>query len=163
MEDDRLFHDRPYHPEVFLVGLVLFPVDHRNSGLVRLYIVTGKDLLSQHLIQRFEQFYRFLEPTIRRAFCKAFHPKMPVLLYLTVERKVIFILPEQYFGKQSGIGDALVDRHRRHGGNLHTFLSLGWKLRIVLERIFGTDDFLDIKHPRFVLDNPSYLFAYSAV
>lgn len=84
---------------------------------------------------------------------------MPVLLYLPVERDVIFILLKQYLGKQAGVGDALVDGHQRHGGNLHAFLPCGRKPGAVLERIFGTDDFLDIEHPRFVLDHFGYLFA----
>ena len=44
MEDDQPFHHRPDHPEVFLVGPVLSLVDDRDGGLVRLRIVTGKDL-----------------------------------------------------------------------------------------------------------------------
>lgn len=35
MEDDQFLHDRPYHPQVFLVSLVLFPVDDRNGSLAR--------------------------------------------------------------------------------------------------------------------------------
>ena len=125
MEDDQFLHDRPYHPQVFLVSLVLFPVDDRNSGFVRLYIVAGKDFLLELLIQRPEQLHRFLEPSVQRTFRKAFHPKMPVLLYLTVERDMVFILLKQYLGKQAGVGNALVDGHQRHGGNLHAFLPLG--------------------------------------
>lgn len=49
------------------------------------------------------------------------------------------------------------------GGNLYAFLPLGRKLSAVLERIFGTDDFLDVKHLRLVFDDPGYLFAYSTV
>ena len=159
MEDDQSLHDRPYHPQVFLVGPVLFLVDDRNSGFVRLYIVAGKDFLLELLIQRPEQLHRLFEPSVQRTFRKAFHPKMPVLLYLPVERDVIFILLKQYLGKQAGVGDALVDGHQRHGGNLHAFLPCGRKPGAVLERIFGTDDFLDIEHPRFVLDHFGYLFA----
>lgn len=40
---------------------------------------------------------------------------MTVLLYLPVERDVIFIFLKQYLGKQAGVGDALVDGHQRHG------------------------------------------------
>ena len=163
MEDDQFLHDRPYHPQVFLVSLVLFPVDDRNSGFVRLYIVAGKDFLLELFIQRPEQLHRFLEPSIQCAFRKTFHPEMTVLLYLPVERDVIFILLKQYLGKQAGVGDALVDGHRRHGGNLHAFLPRGRKLGAVLESVFGTDNFLDVKHARLMFDDFCYLFAYSTV
>lgn len=89
MENDQFLHDRPYHPQVFLVSLVLFPVDDRDGGFVRLYIVAGKDFLLEPLIQGAEQLHRFLEPSVQCAFRKAFHPKMPVLLYLTVERDMV--------------------------------------------------------------------------
>ena len=163
MEDGQLLHDRPYHPEIFLVGPVLFPVDDRNCSLVRLYIVAGEYFPFEFFIQRLKQFYCFLEPSVQRTFRQAFHSKMAVLLYLTVERDMIFILLKQYLGKQAGVGNAFVNGHQRHGGNLYAFLPLGRKLSAVLKRIFGTDDFLDVKHPRLVFDDPGYLFAYSTV
>ena len=163
MEDDQFFHDRPDHPEVFLFRLVLSSVDDRDGGLVRLHIVAREDLFLKRLIQGLQQFYRLLEPSVQRAFRKAFQPEMPVLPYLTVERDVVFILLKQYLGKQAGISDALVNRHQRHGGNLHSFLSSRRKHGAVLECIFGTDDFLDVKHPRLVFDDFCYLFAYSTV
>lgn len=88
---------------------------------------------------------------------------MAVLLYLSVERNMVFILLKQYLGKQAGVSDTLVDRHQRHGSYLHAFLPCGRKLGAVLERIFWTDDFLDVKHARLVFDDSCYLFAYSAV
>ncbi len=36
MEDDRLFHDRPDHPQILLVGLPLSLIDHPYGCLVRL-------------------------------------------------------------------------------------------------------------------------------
>jgi len=142
---------------------VLSSVDDRDGGLVRLHIVARENLFLKRLIQGLQQFYRLLEPSVQRAFRKAFQPEMPVLPYLTVERDVVFIFLKQYLGKQAGISDALVNRHQRHGGNLHPFLSPGWKLRVVYERIFGADDFLDVKHSRLVFDKRGYLFTYLAV
>ena len=60
MENDQFLHDRPYHPQVFLVSLVLIPVDDRNNGFVRLYIVAGKYFTLEFLVQRPEQLHRFL-------------------------------------------------------------------------------------------------------
>lgn len=107
MEDDQSLHDRPYHPEIFLVGPVLFPADDRNGSFVSLYIVTEEDFSFEFFIQRLKQFHRFPEPSLQRAFRKAFHSKMAVLLHLSVERDVIFILLKQYLVKQAGVGDAL--------------------------------------------------------
>ena len=76
---------------------------------------------------------------------------------------MVFILLEQYIRKQAGVGDALVDRHQRHGGNLYPFLSLGRKLCVVLEPVFGTDDFLDVEHSRLVLDDLGHFFTYFTV
>lgn len=163
MEDDQFFHDRPDHPEIFLISSVLFLVDDRNGGFIRLHIVTGENFLLLRFVQRFQQLYRFLEPSVQRASRQFLHAEVAVLLYLTVERNVILVFLEEDFGKQAGISDALGDGYQRHGSHLHTFLSLGRKLRIVLERIFGTDKFLYIEHSRFVFDNTGYLFAYSAV
>ena len=163
MEYGQFFHNRPYHPEIFLVGPVLFPVDDRNCSLVRLYIVAGEDFPFEFFIQRLKQFYCFLEPAAQGAFGQTFHSKMAVLLYLTVERDMIFILLKQYFGKQTGVSDTFVNGHQRHGSYLYTFLSIRRKQGAVLESIFGTDDFLDVKHPRLVLDDFCYLFAYSTV
>ena len=163
MEDDQPFHHRPDHPEVFLVGPVLFLVDDRDGGLVRLRIVTGEDLPLERLIQRIQQLDRSLEPAVQRAFREPLQAKVAVLPYLTVERDVILIFLEQDLGEQAGVGDALVDGHQRHGSDLHAFLSLGWELRVVLERVFGADDLLHIEHPRLVLDNAGYLLAYFAV
>ena len=87
---------------------------------------------------------------------------MPVLLYLTVERDVVFILLKQYLGKQAGISDAL-NRHQRHGSYLYPLLSGRRKPGAVLEGIFGTDNFLDVKHARLVFDDFCYLFAYPTV
>jgi len=159
MEDDQFLHDRPYHPEIFLVGPVLFPVDDRNGSLVRLYIVIGEDFPFEFFIQRFKQFHSFLEPSVQRTFGQAFHSKMAVLLYLTVERDMIFIFLKQYLGKQTGVSDTFVNGHQRHGSYLYAFLSSRRKQGAVLERIFGTDDYLDIKHTRFVFDDFGYLFA----
>lgn len=62
---------------------------------------------------------------------------MPVLLYLPVERDVIFILLKQYLGKQAGVGDALVDGHQRHGGHLHAFLPPGGSWVLSLSAYLG--------------------------
>ena len=62
--------------------------------------------------------------------------------YLTVERDVVFILLKQYFGKQAGISDALVNRHQRHGGNLHSFLSPGGSCVLSMSAYLGRMIFL---------------------
>ena len=61
-------------------------------------IVAGKDFLLELLVQRPEKLHRFLKPSVQRTFRKAFHPKMTLLLYLTVERDVVFILLKLYLG-----------------------------------------------------------------
>ena len=88
---------------------------------------------------------------------------MSVLLYLTVERDMIFILLKQYLGKQTRVGDTLVNRHQRHGSYLYPLLSGRRKSGAVLESIFGTDNFLDVKHAQLVFDDFCYLFAYPTV
>ena len=42
MADDQFLYDGPYHPEIFLVGSMLFLVDDWDGSLVCLYIVAGK-------------------------------------------------------------------------------------------------------------------------
>ena len=142
---------------------MFFSVNDRNCSFIRLYIVTGEDFPFEFFIQRLKQFHGFLEPAVQCTFGKAFHSKMAVLLYLTVERDMIFILLKQYLGKQAGVSNALVDGIMRHGSYLYAFLS-GWRKQgTILESIFGTDDHLDVKHSRLVFDDFCYLFAYSTV
>ncbi len=88
MEDDQLFHDRPDHPQILLVGLPLSLVDHPYSGLVRLNISAADNQPNQLVIKWSQQFTHRLEPAAQCAFGKT-DTQMAELLDLPVEWNVI--------------------------------------------------------------------------
>ena len=83
MEDDQLFHDRPDHPQILLVGLPLSLADHPYGGLVRLNISAADNQPYQLVIKWSQQFTHRLEPAAQRAFGKT-DPQMAELLDLPV-------------------------------------------------------------------------------
>ncbi len=83
MENDQLFHDRPDHPQILLVGLPLSLADYPYSGLVRLNIPVADNQPDQLVIKWSQQFTHRLEPAAQRAFGKT-DPQMAELLDLPV-------------------------------------------------------------------------------
>lgn len=65
MENDQLFHDRPDHSQILLVGLPLSLADYPYSGLVRLNIPAADNQPDQLVIKWSQQFLYLLLQRIR--------------------------------------------------------------------------------------------------
>ena len=101
MENDQLFHDRPDHPQILLVGLPLSLADYPYGGLVRLNISAADNQPYQLVIKWSQQFIHRLEPADQYAFGKT-DTQMAELLDLPVEWNVIFVFQQEHFGQHGG-------------------------------------------------------------
>lgn len=70
MKDDQLFHDRPDHSQILLVGLPISLANHPYSVLVRLNISAADNQPNQLVIKWSQQFPHRLEPAAQCTFGK---------------------------------------------------------------------------------------------